>query len=233
MIHIHITYDDDSLVVWTIPLAIVSTQGLWIATVDDAHQTDRHTITILAARIESRERTLQHTLLTYHSHTILIVNDITLTLYRLLRQRDTIAPILEDEHTRIYGCSTSSWYVGKIVNGLVDTCVSIQILTILHTNALEIVLETVSLEMFGAIESQVLQEVSQTTLVVILIDGTHLLCNVETSYMLREIVVTNVIGQDIVEVTDSHILVNRYLWHLLCHHTTCSKQHHRCYENLL
>lgn len=43
--------------------------------------------------------------------------------------------------------------------------------------------------MLRTIESQVLQEVSQTTLVVILINRTNLLCNVETCYMLREIVV--------------------------------------------
>ena len=160
-------------------------------------------------------------------------DDITLTLYRLLRQRDTITPILENQHAGIDSGGTGSRNIREIIYRLVDASVGIQVLAILHADALEIVLETVSLEMFGAIESQVLQEVSQTTLVVILIDGTHLLCNVETSYMLREIVVTNVIGQAIVEVTDSHILVNRYLWHLLCHHTTCSKQHHRCYENLL
>ena len=233
VINIYITYYDDSLVVRTIPFAIVSTESFRIATINDTHQTDWHTITVLAARIESRERTLQHTLLTYHSHTILIVNDITLTLYRLLRQRDTITPILENQHAGIDSGGTGSRNIREIIYRLVDASVGIQVLAILHADALEIVLETVSLEMFGAIESQVLQEVSQTTLVVILIDGTHLLCNVETSYMLREIVVTNVIGQAIVEVTDSHILVNRYLWHLLCHHTTCSKQHHRCYENLL
>ena len=144
--------------------------------------------------------------------------NVTLIVDSLLGKRDTIAPILEDEHTRIYGCSTSSWYVGKIVNGLVDTCVSIQILTILHTNALKIVLKAIALEMLRTIESQVLQEVSQTTLVVVLINRTNLLCNVETCYMLREIVVTNVVGKAVVKVTDSHILVNRNLRHLLCHH---------------
>ena len=218
VINIYITYYDDSLVVRTIPFAIVSTESFWIATINDTHQTDWHTITILAARIKCRKRTLHDTLLTYHTHTVLIVYNVTLIVDSLLGKRDTIAPILEDEHTRIYGCSTSSWYVGKIINGLVDTCVSIQILTILHTNALKIVLKAIALEMLRTIESQVLQEVSQTTLVVVLINRTNLLCNVETCYMLREIVVTNVVGKAVVKVTDSHILVNRNLRHLLCHH---------------
>ena len=52
MIHIHITYDDDSLVVWAIPLAVVSTQGFRLAAVDDAHQSDRETVTILVVLIE-------------------------------------------------------------------------------------------------------------------------------------------------------------------------------------
>ena len=55
VINIHITYNDDSLIVWTIPFAIVSPEGFRIAIINDAHQTDWHTITVLAARIKCRK----------------------------------------------------------------------------------------------------------------------------------------------------------------------------------
>ena len=52
MVDIYITHDDDCLIVRAIPLAVVSTQGFRLATVDDAHQSDRETVAILVVLIE-------------------------------------------------------------------------------------------------------------------------------------------------------------------------------------
>ena len=102
MIDVHIAHYDDSLIVWTIPLAIVSTQCLWITSIDNAHQSDRQAIAILIALVELRKGTLQDALLTHHAHTVLIVYHIALIIDSLLGQADAITPILEDEHTRVY-----------------------------------------------------------------------------------------------------------------------------------
>ena len=55
MIYIYITHDDNSLIVWAIPFAIVSTESFWLTTIDNAHQTDRETVAILFALIELRK----------------------------------------------------------------------------------------------------------------------------------------------------------------------------------
>ena len=67
--------------------------------------------------------------------------------------------------------------------------------------------------LIGTVEGEVLEEVSQTALVIILIDRTHFLCDVETGYMLRITVVTNVVSQSIIKTTYLHILVYRNSWH--------------------
>lgn len=41
MIYIYITHDDNSLIVWAIPFAVVSTESFWLTAIDNAHQTDR------------------------------------------------------------------------------------------------------------------------------------------------------------------------------------------------
>ena len=102
MINIYITHDDDSLIIWAIPFAIVGTQGFWLASVDDAHQADRHTVAVLLALVELRQVALQHELLTHHAHTILVVYHVALVVDSLLGQRDAITPILEDEHAGIH-----------------------------------------------------------------------------------------------------------------------------------
>ena len=99
MVNVYITNNDNSLIIRTIPLTIVSTECFRLTSVDNAHQTDRQTIAILLALIEFRESTLQHELLTYHTHAILVVNHIALILDGLGGKRDAIAPILQDEHT--------------------------------------------------------------------------------------------------------------------------------------
>ena len=55
MIYIYITHDDNSLIVWAIPLAVVSTESFWLTAIDNAHQTDRETVAILFALIELRK----------------------------------------------------------------------------------------------------------------------------------------------------------------------------------
>ena len=85
--------------------------------------------------------------------------------------------------------------------------IGIEISTILHADALQVILEGITFEVIGTVEGEVLEEVSQTALVIILIDRTHFLCDVETGYMLRITVVTNVVSQSIIKTTYLHILV--------------------------
>ena len=46
MVHIHITYNDDALVVRAIPLLVVVAEVLVREVVNNAHQTDWHTMTV-------------------------------------------------------------------------------------------------------------------------------------------------------------------------------------------
>lgn len=87
--------------------------------------------------------------------------------------------------------------------------------------------------MLRAIEGEVLQEVSQTALVVVFVDRAYFLCDVEAGYMLRETVVSDVISQTIVQMAYSHIFVYRDRWHHLSHGLSGSKQHDGCSKKLL
>ena len=68
--------------------------------------------------------------------------------------------------------------------------------------------------MLRAVESHVLQEVGQTLLRVILLDGTHTLGDVEVGLLLRGVVVTQIVRQAIVEFADTHTVVDGNLRHL-------------------
>ena len=233
MVNVYITHDDDSLIIRTIPFTIVGTQGFWLASVDDTHQSDRHAIAILIALVKLRQIALQHELLTHHAHAILVVYHVALVVDSLLGQRDAVAPILEDEHAGIHCRGAGGRHIGEVINGFVDAGIGIQVSAILHTDALQVILQGIALEVVGTVEGEVLQKVSQTALVIILIDRTHFLSDVETCHMLRESIMTNVVGQSIVEMAYLHILVHWDRRHLLCRRISHREQQQCRCENLL
>ena len=62
--------------------------------------------------------------------------------------------------------------------------------------------------MLCAVEAHVLKEVGQTTLCFFLLDGTHLLRNVEVGAVLRPVVVTDVVSKPVVELSDTHVWID-------------------------
>ena len=78
--------------------------------------------------------------------------------------------------------------------------------------------------MLRTIKRHVLQEVSQTTLILVLLNRTNTLRNVEIGYMLRPIIVEDVVSQAIAKLTLPYILIHRNRSHLLCRdHTSDEK----------
>ena len=69
-----------------------------------------------------------------------------------------------------------------------------------------------------------LQEVCQSALVLVLVDRTDLLCDIEACHMLREIVFADVVGQSVVQMTNLHLAIHGDRWHLLCRRWCCTQQ---------
>ena len=99
-----------------------------------------------------------------------------------------------------------------MIHGVVRRCVGIP----LSTETVHELRHSVAGEMFRAVERHVLEEVSQTILIILLLDSTHTLGDVEVHFSLRIVVVADVIGQSIVKMTDDDRCVLRDEWHLLC-----------------
>ena len=47
VVNINVADNDDSLVVWTVPLVVVVAKSLWLEVVNNLHQTDRHALSVL------------------------------------------------------------------------------------------------------------------------------------------------------------------------------------------
>ena len=69
-----------------------------------------------------------------------------------------------------------------------------------------------------------LEEVSETALRLLLLNSAHLLCDVEVGTILRPVVVADVVGQTIVQLTYNYVWVSRNGRHLLCLSKSCEER---------
>ena len=103
LIHIYITYDNDSLKVRTIPLLVVVTKCLVREVHNDVHSTDRHTVSVLTSRVNLLEGFFLHTHHGTTTHTPFLIDDTTLLVNLLVFEEKVVAPVVKDEETRVNG----------------------------------------------------------------------------------------------------------------------------------
>ena len=228
LIDVHVTHNDQRLVVRTVPLLVVSLQEGTLEVVDDFHQTDGHAMTVFRVGVQLRQVALQHTLRGTGTQAPLFVDDATLLLYLLLFQQQTVSPVIENQQTGVDDALTGRRNITYIIHRLVNAGVGIQVRSELHADALTPAQQLVALEVLAAVESHVLQEVGQSALVVILLDGAHTLGDVELCTLLRPGMVADVVGQSVIQFANADVRIYRNVRHLLCHHRYHAKQHECC-----
>ena len=62
--------------------------------------------------------------------------------------------------------------------------------------------------MLTAVKGHVLQEMGQTALVLLLLDGSHALGEEEVHAVFRIVVVADVVGQSAVQLADAHLVID-------------------------
>ena len=148
LLHIHITHHDDSLIVGTIPFTIISAQSLGLEVIHNLHQSDRHAMAVLTARIKGRKSTLQHALGGTGTHAPFLVNDTTLLVNLLFFEQKSVRPVFQYKQTGIECSLTLGRNIANTIDRFIDTGIGIEITSELHTQRTGIVDNTVALEMF-------------------------------------------------------------------------------------
>ena len=227
VVHIHVTHDDQGLVVGTIPLVVVVTQLLVGKVINHAHQADGQALAELGIGVQGFQLALEHAHLCALAQTPLLVDHTALLVDLLVGEQQTVAPVLEDEQARIDGTLARAGHVVDVIDGLGNAGVGIQVATEVHTQRAGVVDNALALavEVLTAVEGHVLQEVGETTLALLLLNGAHALSDVEVHTVLGIIVVADVIGQSAVQFTDAHSIVHGDGRHFLCHHHVGAEYH--------
>ena len=217
LVDIHVTDHDDTLVGGMVPLLVVVAQFLGLEVVDDRHQSDGVSFSVLRTRVELGEVALEHAAAGRGAQAPLLVDDTALLVYLLGLQQQTVCPVAQDEQARVECALACRGHVADAIDRLVDAGVGIQVASELHADLLAVGYHFVALEVVGAVEAHVFQKVGETALALLFLNGTHLLSDVEIGAVLRPVVITDVIGQPIVQFTDAYGCVSGDRRHLhLC-----------------
>ena len=229
-VHVEVTNNDDGLQVGTIPLLVVSTQDFGLEVVHDLHQTNGHAVTRTAVRHQFGQLTGENALHGTGAHAPLFVDDTTLLVNLLGVERQVVAPVMENEQHGVDGGLAGCGYIINVVHRLVDAGVGIELLAKLHAKGLKIANDAILGEVLGTIEAHVLEEMSQTALVVLLLNRTHLLCNVEVCLSLGVLVVTDVVSKPVVKFPDTGVRVDGKRLHSLFQTLCTDKRNygHQC-----
>ena len=121
---------------------------------------------------------------------------------------------MQDHQCRVHHALTSHWHILHIVLCEVPRSEGVEVCAKLHTNLLKVLNHSLAWVGLCTVECHMLKEVSQALLVVILLNSTHIVYDVEVSHTLWLLVVTDVVGESVLKFTDANRLVSRdrLLW---------------------
>ena len=149
------------------------------------------------------------------AHTPLLVDDPALVVDVLVGEQQSVGPVVKNPETGVDGRRNGGHrHIVDVVNGLIEAGLGVQVLTEFHTDALAITDNTVAGKVLGAVEAHVLQKMRQTSLVLLFQDGADLLRDVEVGLTFRLLIVADVIGDSVVQFSDSDGRINRDGAHL-------------------
>ena len=135
-------------------------------------------------------------------HTALVVD-------LLVFERNEVRPIVQNQQTGVDNTLTIQRYARHIVAGLLLSSESVEVSTELHTHLLQVVDQHLVGQVLSAVESHMLQEVGQTLLVVLLLNSTHVVQNVELGLLSGFGITTNVVSHTVVQLAGSYCGVGR------------------------
>ena len=149
----------------------------------------------------------------------LLHDDSALGVDLLGLQCDEVRPVVQYEQGRVDDPLACGRHVGDVVDGVVPAGGRIEVVSELDAHGLQIFDHLLAGEVLRSVEGHVLEEVCQALLVVILLDGSHVVENVEIGLTLRLLVVPDVVGESVFEFSGAEILVCRNRLHRihLCH----------------
>ena len=175
-----------------------------IETLQTLQITNQVAVLVLRTLTDSLDHGNLRTPLRAVARTQLLLDNATLRVDLLGVERNEVRPVVQNHQRRIHNALACYGHIGHIVLRVVPRSTCIEVGTELNADLLQILDQRLAGVVLRTVEGHVLKEVSQTLLVVILLDGTHIVQDVELGHTLGFLVVTDVVGKSVLQHTLAH-----------------------------
>ena len=137
---------------------------------------------------------------------------------------------MQHEQSRVDNALACDGHVGHKVLCQIPRGEGVEVSTELNTDRLQILAELVIGVVLRAVECHMLEEVSQTLLVVTLLNSTYIVHDIELSQALGLLVVADVIGQSVRQHALANLLVSRQRLRGIHLSKSCGHTHYDGYD---
>ena len=116
---------------------------------------------------------------------------------------------MQNQQARVLNTFASSRYARNVIYSTLYACVSIQVVTELDTHAFAPFNQIVAGETLCAIETHVFKKMSKSSLIIIFLQTSNFLYQIETRSIFWPVVISKVVGHAIVQRSFFYATVNR------------------------
>ena len=211
LIHIDITYNHYGLILGTIPSSVEILQIRVLEALQAIEVTDQVALGIARTLTQGLEHLHHRTPLGVVTRAQLLRDYTALRVDLLGLQSDEVRPVVQNQEGRVDHALALYGDIRDVVAGLVPRGVGVQVGTELYADRLQVLDHLLTGQVLRAVEGHVLQEVGQTLLVYLLLNGTYVVQDVEVGLVLRLLVVADVVRHAVLQraLTYGCILRNR------------------------
>ena len=227
LVNVNVSYNDDSLKVWTAPSLIEACEALISECLELLLATDEGPLCIWSVTIIIWKRLLEKSPASISSCTSLLKDHTSLCVDLGRVVCHEVRVVVEDEKARVKDALPYDRDVVEHVLCLLEACRSVDVASELSSDALEPVEELLAREVFCTVEAHVLEEVSKTVLVVFLLECSDVSREVEFRSLSRLVVVADVIGHAVLKLSCSYC---RVVWKRCLTERHCGSED-RCNED--
>ena len=176
---------------------IISTKCIVSEVIDNGRIANNIALAVLRVRIEFGANDISHAAICIIASTPFFTNNTTLCIYLLRQQKQTACPVVHYQQRRVNNSLANGRHVGETINSLVDGRVSIDITAKVHTDRLKIINNSFARKVLSSIERHMLQEVSQTVLVILFQHRAYCLSDMEIAALFRLFIMTDIVRQSV------------------------------------
>ncbi len=213
-VHIHVAHYDDCLVVRAVPLVVEVAQRLVVEALQIVQVADQIAVFVFRAFAQRLDHRHHRAPLGTVARAEFFADYAAFRVDFVAFECNEVRPVVQNQQRRVDHSFAGRRHVLDLVGRVVPARRGVQVVAEFHAHGLQVFRQHLARQVLRAVERHVFEEVGQTLLIVVFLNGAYVMQNVEVCLSLRFFVVADVVGHAVFQLARAHRFVGRNR----CHH---------------